>query len=144
MRALLVTGDKIMLGEQFGEIKGKIIGQRVLDAEGPKIETSVSATGNFVGSQVHVTLTYVGKAVSNGVLHGWGNGVMMSIDGDLATYTGEAIGKIDSSGTVRWRGSLFYKSSSTGKLAGLNNRVGVLEAEVDAEGNFSEKTWEWK
>ena len=66
----------------------------------------------------------------------------MSTEGDVASYTGEAIGKIDSSGTVRWRGSLFYKSSSNGKS--LNNLVVVLEAEVDGEGNFSEKTWEWK
>jgi hypothetical protein len=133
-----------MLGEQFGELKGKITGQRVLDAEGPAIETNVSATGNLAGSQVRVMLTYMGKSVSIGVLHGWGNGVVMSKDGDVASYTGEAIGKIDSSGTVRWRGSLFYKSSSNGKLASLNNLVVVLEAEVDAEGNFSEKTWEWK
>jgi hypothetical protein len=133
-----------MLGEQFGELKGKITGQRVLDTEGPAIETNVSATGNLAGSQVRVMLTYMGKSVSNGVLHGWGNGVVMSKEGDVASYTGEAIGKIDSSGTVRWRGSLFYKSSSNGKLASLNNLVLVLEAEVDAEGNFSEKTWEWK
>jgi hypothetical protein len=89
-------------------------------------------------------LTYIGKSVSNRVLHCWGSGVVMSTEGDVASYTGEAIGKIDSSGTVRWRGSLFYKSSSNGKLASLNNLVVVLEAEVDAEGNFSEKTWEWK
>ena len=133
-----------MLGEQFGELKGKITGQRVLDAEGPAIETNVTATGNLAGSQVRVTLTYMGKSVSNGVLHGLGNGVVMSTEGDVASYTGEAIGKIDSSGTVRWRGSLFYNSSSNGKLASLNNLVLVLEAEVDAEGNFSEKTWEWK
>jgi len=25
-----------MLGEQIGELKGKIVGQRVLDSEGPK------------------------------------------------------------------------------------------------------------
>jgi hypothetical protein len=112
----------------------------VLDAEGPAIETNVSATGNLAGSQVRVTLTYMGKPVSNGVLHGLGNGVVMSMEGDVASYTGEAIGKIDSSGTVRWRGSLFYKSSSNGELASLNNLVVVLEAEVDAEGNFSEKT----
>jgi hypothetical protein len=133
-----------MLGEQFGELKGKITGQRVLDTEGPAIETNVSATGNLAGSQVRVMLTYMGKSVSNGVLHGWGNGVVMSKEGDVVSYTGEAIGKIDSSGTVRWRGSLFYKSSSNGKLASLNNLVVVLEAEIDAEGNFSEKTWEWK
>ncbi|MGA9942332.1 MAG: hypothetical protein WBP88_10085 [Nitrososphaeraceae archaeon] len=41
----------------------------------------------------------------------------MSTEGDVASYTGEAIGKIDSSGTVRWRGSLFYKSSSNGNLS---------------------------
>ncbi len=133
-----------MLGEQFGELKGKITGQRVLDAEGPAIETNVSATGNLAGSQVRVMLTYMGKSVSSGVLHGLGNGVVMSTEGEVASYTGEAIGKIDSSGTVRWRGSLFYKSSSKGKLASLNNLVLVLEAEVDTEGNFSEKTWEWK
>jgi hypothetical protein len=26
----------------------------------------------------------------------------------------------------------------------LNNVVGLFEAEVDAEGNFTEKIWEWK
>jgi hypothetical protein len=62
----------------------------------------------------------------------------------MATYTGEAIGKIDSSGNVLWRGSLFYNSSASGKLASLSNLVAVLEAEVDAQGNFSEKTWEWR
>ena len=64
-----------MLGEQFGELKGKITGQRVLDAEGPAIETNVSATGNLRGHKFRVTLTYMGKSVSNGVLHGWGGTV---------------------------------------------------------------------
>ncbi len=57
----------------------------------------MSASGNFVGTQVRVTLTYAGKPLSNGVLHGWGNGMMMSSKGDIASYTGEVIGKIDSS-----------------------------------------------
>lgn len=133
-----------MLGQQVGELKGKATGQRVLGADGPVMETSVAASGNFVGSQVNVTLTYTSKLVINGVLHGWGNGVMMTTEGDMATYTGEAIGTIDSSGNVRWRGSLFYNSSASGKLASLSNLVAVLEAEVDAQGNFSEKTWEWR
>jgi hypothetical protein len=34
-----------MLGDQIGEAKGKITGQRVLDVEGPKIESSLSANG---------------------------------------------------------------------------------------------------
>jgi hypothetical protein len=38
-----------MLGEQIAELKGKIMGQRVLDSEGPTMETSISATGSFRG-----------------------------------------------------------------------------------------------
>ena len=100
----------------------------MLDADRPVTETSVAANGNFVGSQVNVTLTYTSKLVTNGVVYGWGNGVLMTTDGDTATYTGEAIGKIDSSGNVRWRGSLFYNSSASGKLASLSNLVGALES----------------
>jgi hypothetical protein len=29
-------------------------------------------------------------------------------------------------------------------LGFLNNIVGVFEAQVDAQGNFTDKTWEWK
>ena len=59
----------------------------------------------------------------------------------MAPFTGEAVGRLSSSG-IKWR-VIFYRTSSTGRLASLNNVVGVFEAEVDAEGNFS-KTWEWK
>lgn len=133
-----------MLGQQLGEIKGKVTGHRVLDADELITENSVSATGTLAGTQVNITLTYVGKPISKGIFHGQGNGIVMTNEGDIASYTGEAIGKIDSSRKIFWRGSLFYKSSGTGKLAALNNLVAVLEAQIDAEGNFSEKTWEWK
>ena len=48
-----------------------------------------------------------------------------------------------------FRGSIFYKSSSTisitnGKLSFLNNKIGVFETEVDESGNSTEKVWEWK
>jgi hypothetical protein len=62
----------------------------------------------------------------------------------MAAYTGEGIGRFTPSGGIKWRGSIFYSTSSTEKLAFLNNVIGVFEAEMDAEGNFSEKIWEWK
>jgi hypothetical protein len=140
----MCLGDSTMLSEFIGELKGKITGQRVLSVEGPKMETSVSASGNLRGAQVTETLTYVASRTSKGVLHGVGNGVIMSTEGELVTYTGEGIGKLDSSGTLKWRGAIFFTTESTGKLSSLNNQVGVFEAQVDAEGNFSDKTWEWK
>ena len=36
------------------------------------------------------------------------------------------------------------KISSAGKLAFLNNLVALIETDVDTEGNFTEKIWEWK
>jgi hypothetical protein len=132
-----------MLGEQIGELKGKVIGQRVLNVEGPTMETNVSAKGTIKGTQVSVSLTYVARPTSTGVLHGRGQGVIMAGESEMAAYTGEGVGRLSSTG-IKWRGALFYRTSSTGRLAFLNNVVGVLEAEVDTEGNFSEKTWEWK
>ena len=57
--------DKNMLGEQFAELKGKMMGQRVLDSEGATLETSVSARGIVKGIQVNETLTYVARLTSS-------------------------------------------------------------------------------
>jgi hypothetical protein len=134
-----------MLGEQIAELKGKIIGQRVLDVEGPTIETSVSVSGSIKGTQVKETLTFEGRptTTSKGVLHGKGKGVIMAGESELATYTG-GVGRPSSSGSINYRGSIFYSTSSNGKLAFLDNLIGVFESEIDTEGNFSEKIWEWK
>jgi hypothetical protein len=133
-----------MLGDQIAELKGKIITQRVLDAQGPTMETSVSASGSIKRTQVNETLTFMAKPTSAGILHGVGQGVLMAGESEIASYTGEGIGRLTTSGAVKWRGAIFYSTSSTGKLVFLNNVVGLFEAESDAEGNFLEKIWEWK
>ena len=95
-----------MLGEQILELKGKIIGQRVLDVEGPTIETSVSVSGSIKGTQVKETLTFEGRptTTSKGVLRGKGKGVIMAGELELATYTGEGVGRVSSSGSINYRG----------------------------------------
>jgi hypothetical protein len=62
----------------------------------------------------------------------------------VVTFTGEGFGRVVPSGTIKWRAAFFYLTTSTGKLAFLNNLVGVSENEVDAEGNVTDKQWEWK
>jgi hypothetical protein len=141
-----------MLGEQYAELKGKITGQRVLDIEGPTIETSVSVSGTMKGIQVQEMITFIGTPTAEkGVIHGLGKGVIMATAGggggeipEMVTYTGEGVGRFSSSGGIKWRGSVFFRTSSGGKLAFLNNIVGVFESEIDSDGNFSEKEWEWK
>jgi hypothetical protein len=133
-----------MLGELIGEMEGKVSSQRVIDVKGPTMETSVTASGKLRGVQVTETLTYVANTSSKGVLHGVGNGIITTEEGDIATSTGEGIGKSDASGVLKWVGAVFFETSSEGKLGFLNNIVGVFEAQVDAQGNFTDKTMEWK
>jgi hypothetical protein len=133
-----------MLGELIGEMVGKVSSQRVIDVKGPTIDTSVMASGSLKGVRVTEILTYVANSMPKGVLHGVGNGMITTEDGDIATYTGEGIGRLDASGVLKWRGAIFFETSSEDKLGFLNNIVGVFEAQVDAQGNFTDKTWEWK
>jgi hypothetical protein len=63
---------------------------------------------------------------------------------EVATFTGEAVGRLGSSGSTSWRGSIFYRTSSNGKLSFLNNMIGLFEGEMDTQGNFYHKAWEWK
>lgn len=133
-----------MLGDPIGEMKGRVTYVKVVDVEGPTMETSVSASGTLKGVEVTETLTYMASPSSQGVLHGVGNGIIQSSDGEIATYTGEGIGRYDASGILKWRGAVFFQTNSGGKLEFLNNIVGVFEAQVDTQGNFTDKTWEWK
>ena len=136
-----------MLGDLISEEKGKITTQKVLDVEGgePKIETSFSATGNYRGVETTATVTYWGCLRPGGAIYGEGQGVLMSKDGqEMATWTGQGIGRFTNPGKIRFAGSLFFNTPSTGKLAFLNNLVGVFEYEADELGNTSAKAWEWK
>jgi hypothetical protein len=101
-----------MIGEQIAEFKGKVIGQRVLDVEGPTMETSLSFTGSIKGTPAKETVTFVGRPSSPGVLHGEGRGVIMSGETEMATFTAEAFGRISPSGSVKWRGAHFNRTSS--------------------------------
>jgi len=133
-----------MLGELIGETTGKMSGQRVIDLEGPTVETNVSSMGTLNGVQVTETLTFVSGPTSKGVIHGLGKGVINTKDGQIATFTGEGIGRFDSTGVLKWRGALFFHTNSEGNLQFLDNIVGVFESDVDALGNFTDKIWEWK
>jgi hypothetical protein len=133
-----------MLGEQIAKLNGKILGQRVLDVEGPTMETTVGVNGTYKGTHVHETLTFVGRPISAGAFHGEGKGIIMTTEGEMATYTGQGVGRISSSGGTSWRGSVFFSTKSNGKIGFLNNLIGIFEVEIDVEGNFTNETWEWK
>ncbi len=136
----------MVLGELIIEDRGKVIGQRVLDVEGPKLETSFTAKGKYKGEEVTDIGTYC-SIMRGEVMYGEGRGVLTTKDGkEMATWTGQGIGRFTGAGKISVRGSLFFRTTSTngGKLSFLNNLVGVFEYEEDEQGNNSSKVWEWK
>jgi hypothetical protein len=100
-----------MLGEKIGEMSGKIGSQRVLSiAEGQlKMETSMQGNGTLLGVNVKEIGTYIAVFLPDGTQHGEGRGIMMTADGQIATWTGHGVGKANKDGTASYRGSLIFQ-----------------------------------
>lgn len=141
------------LGDLFYEAKGMITGQRVLDTEGPKIETTLSYSGTMKIGSDRVDVTHIAtfwsslRSRNDGAFYAEGKGVITAKDGsgEMATELGRGIIKsVDGTKKVVGRGLFIFSTSTTGKLSFLNNLVGVLEYEADETGNSTLKVWEWK
>jgi hypothetical protein len=133
-----------MLGDLIGEGKGKRTARRVL-AISPvfKVEVSFEDTATVMGVQGMNIGTYTSSPKPDGSLDGYGQGVFATAEGDTVTWHGVGCGQFQEGGAVRYVGALGYTTTST-KLAQLNKVMGAFEFTVDAEGNTSSKTWEWK
>jgi hypothetical protein len=145
---MILSNSDYGIGELIEDSTGKITGQRVLDVEIPKMETSFAMEGNYRGISCTHVGTYTSVLREGGVLYGEGQGIITTKDGQgMATWTGQGIGKFTAPGKVSFRGSIFLRTPSTsqgGKLSSLNNMVGVFEYEVDEMGSCFTKSWEWK
>jgi 5-keto 4-deoxyuronate isomerase len=135
-----------MLGDLFYEAKGRITSKRVLDLEGPKIESSYFLEGKM-RSEIEVieigTFTSIPTSEDAYFVEGKDIVTVKGNDDEMATVKAQGISKLRDSSKVIC-GSNFYSSSTTGKLSFLNNLVGVHEASVDRDGNIRYKVWEWK
>ena len=133
-----------MLGDLFYESKGRITSKRVLELEGPKIESSYFLEGKMREIEVVEIGTFTSIPTSEDAYFVEGKDIVTVKGGnEMATVKTQGISKLkDSSKVVS--GSNFYRSSKTGKLSFLDNIVGVHEASVDNDGNIIYKVWEWK
>jgi hypothetical protein len=132
-----------MLGELIGETNGKRIVRRVLGGDPLTVEVSFEDTGKYAGVATVGFGTYTSVVSAEGSLYGQGVGGGATQDGDVITWKGSGLGKLKPGGAVSYRGILYFTTSSQ-KLAKLNNVAGVFELEIDAEGKMHSKVWEWK
>ena len=98
-----------MLGEKVGDFQGKVTGQRVLPSDGPapKFETSAEASGTILGIEATVMSTYWAVLRPDGHLYGecLDQGVVITKDGDTATYKASGLGWFSGQGSaVSFRG----------------------------------------
>ena len=133
-----------MLGELINESRGKRTGRRVLATDaGVKVEVSFEDSGKILGVEANNIGTYWAQTRPDGSLYGEGQGILITHDGETATWKGQGVGKLLGGGAVSYRGALYYSTGSS-KLAHLNTIAAVFEFEVDAEGKTHTKLWEWK
>lgn len=132
-----------MLGEQVAQSTGKRLVRRVLSVNPPTAEVTFEEAGTIAGVSGNGMGTYTSVIHPDGSIHGDGQGLITTSDGDTITWSGSGVGKFGAGGSVSYRGMIFYKTTSQ-KLSRMNNLCGAFEFETDPAGATSGKVWEWK
>ena len=125
----------------------KLIGQKVVStANGiaPQMETTTIENGTIKGvGNVTNFYTWIDTVRSPRLIYGPGQGIITAADGqDMATWTGYGAGSIIN-GTITYHDIIVFNTSSTGKLAFLNNLCGLDISEADGTKRVS-KIYECK
>jgi hypothetical protein len=121
----------------------------VLNVEDDTIKTQDSyiATGILKGvgnviDKSNFIMTY--KSDSGNTSTSTGKGIITAKDGEIATYTGQDLGITDKNGTDTYHGIIIFQTDSDGKLAFLDNLIGLYEYKSWSDGKKSGAIWEWK
>lgn len=126
----------------IGELKGKIIGMRVLSTDCcPKMESTFQDVGKILNIEVKDIGTFWSIFKEDGGYYGEGQGILMTNDGEIVSWKGQGLGWMNGKIT-EYRASLFFNTSSK-QLERLNKIMGIVEYSIDEEGNTLEKLWEW-
>jgi len=142
---MIDNNDISILGDPFFEEKGKIVSRRVLSVE-PEVQIEyVIFLNGVINGNLSVTdsVTLVGtlRRGTNGIYYSQGQGIVSTTDGtDMSTWTSMGIENTTNKKNLL-RGSAFYTTMSTGKLAFLKNVMTVFKSETDEDGNISNKEW---
>jgi hypothetical protein len=140
-----VTLDTI-LGASFFEDKGsKVTGTRVISTNPVQTEDSFVAnvTIRGVGNATDAG-TFITTHKPGGITTSEGHGIISTIDGEVATYTAKDLGFTNETGDTTYRGIQIFTTNSAGKMAFMDNLVGLYVYENNAEGDrISGKIWEW-
>lgn len=89
------------------------------------------------------TGTFITTHKPGGVTTSEGQGIISTADGEIATYTAQGLGSTNETGYTTYRGIQIFAINSIGKMAFMDNLVGLYVYENDAEDRISGKIWEY-
>ena len=139
--------NKIFGEPIYKELSRQSSNSIVLSVEEGKTKTidSYTATGNLknVGNVTEKS-TFITTYQSGGnISTSTGSDIIMTTDGEIVTYIAQDIGKIDKNGTETYRGVAIFQTDSDGKLAFLDNIIGLYEYKYWVNGTKSGSIWQW-
>jgi hypothetical protein len=129
----------VTLGEPYFVEKGKSTVQKEI---GPNITKYTFTANGTINGNIEVTDTgeFLSISKGNDLLYEPGKGVIKTKDGsETANYT-----SIDVGNSTDYQGASAYSTNSTGKLAFLNNILGIYKGGQDDSGNYALEHWHWK
>lgn len=135
-----------MLGERIGDAIGEMTGLRVLPPlnHQPRLEVSFRQSGTIFGVHVDDMGTYESVARHDGTFTARGQGVAMTENGEILTWSGEGVGTPKGGpGAMAWRGAIYYRTSSQ-KLDRLNGMAVLFEFDTDESNKTQSTIYEWK
>src|SRR5215204_1328277 len=134
------------LGDQLGELSGKITGNRVPTPVGGEVQREVSYQGNgtILGEEISEGGTYWQTARAGGVLYGEGDILWMSNEGESVYWRGFGAGRPTGSFPAGHFAVSGSAQTDSEKLSHLNSVATVGEYDVDQDGNYRWTVWEWK
>src|SRR5205823_3433649 len=101
-----------------------------------RIELTFQTAGTILGTKFSNTGTVVSSATPAGVLRSEGNGVAITVDGEIISWTFQGVGTPTGANLAgKFRGIVLFQTPSQ-KLARLNILCVVVEAETDEQQNM--------
>jgi hypothetical protein len=135
----------LTLGKPFFDERGKITSRRVVNiGDNVDLEISLTSSGSMNGFYPTDTATFLSTIRSDSTVFSKGCGILTAENAEFATYTFQGLGRYSPNGELWSNGVLFSDTKSTGRLAFLNNLVGLFKNKIDRMGRTVTKTWELK
>lgn len=125
--------------------KGNLVSARVLNVIGePQLEQSIVENGTITGiGNITNIQTWIDTLRTSKVIYGEGKGVMITDDGQRATWIGYDIGQLQNNGSIIYKGITIFNNNATGDMAFLNNLVGLHITTVRGNDQAT-KIWKWQ